>query len=296
VATLLLKTRIFNYFRKLNKISVIENMLVSASLHGSWLARKIIGSKYLYNPGTIRECRRNGINYRLDISDYLDHGIYFNTLREDTTHQLLFSLVKEGFIIIDVGGNIGHLTLPFAKLLHNTGKVYCFEPVPFLFERLSVNVSLNNFSNIQLVKKALTDGKEELFYSTPAAGNSGGTFLSTMTNAAGAVESITLDDFVRQNGITQINLVKIDVEGFELKVLKGAAESIKKFKPVLIIEVDDEHLKRSGSSAAELVSFLSELQYRSRRTDNDDNITAAYNFSGKHFDVISLPLVQGYVR
>ncbi len=263
-------------------------MLLNASLNGSRFAQKAIGSNTIYPKGTIRECTRHGINYRLDISDYMDHVIYFGFDNlTDFERNSLYTLVKPGQVIFDVGGYIGDTALHFARLQNNNGKIYCFEPVPYLFDRLTHNVGLNTFKNISIYNLAISDTASELYFNVSRSQNSSGIFLSDKgSGQSRKVVAIKLDDFCSEKNIDRIDLIKIDVEGFELKVLKGAEEILRKFRPKMFIEIDEVHLKRAGASAKEVVKMLLDLNYKISRADTQETIGMDYNFEGKHFDIV----------
>lgn len=283
-----MKTELLNSLRQIIKIKAVEEILLNASLNGNSLAKKIIGPNTLFAAGTIRKCNRNGINFVLDISDYMEHAIYFGLLNvPDFDRDDLYSLVKPEQIIFDVGGNIGDTALHFAQIQNNIGKIYCFEPVPVLFERLKKNVSINSFTNINIQNIALSDKREDLFFNLPKAQNSSGIFLShTASEESKKVHSLTLDDFCSENKIEKLDLIKIDVEGFELKVLMGAMQTLKKFKPKMFIEINDTHLHRAGGSAKEVVNLLEQNSYKIFRADNNDVVNSDYNFTNKHFDIV----------
>ncbi len=283
-----LKTEILNSFRQVIKLKPVENFLVTLSKNKNLLARKVIGTNTLFARGSMRTCNRHGINYILDISDYMDHGIYFGfDDLPDFDRRKLYSITQSDDVIFDVGANIGDTVLHFAKMLNNTGKVYGFEPVPALFERLKKNVALNNFTNIVINNIALSDKKADLFFNLPAAQNSGGIFLSnTATDNTKKVLAVSMDDFCFENKIEKLNVIKIDVEGFELKVLQGATETLKKFKPKMFIEVNDFHLHRAGGSAKELVQLLQSFNYTITEAETNETINPDFDFAGKHFDIV----------
>jgi len=285
-----MKTQILNLFRQLNKIAFLENTLVAQSLKGNSIARKIIGSEKLYQPGTLRACTRNGINYTLDISDYVDHCIYFGfSDNTDTDRSYLKDIVKDGDIVFDIGANIGDTVLHFAKFLHNTGTVYAFEPLPHIYSRLAANVALNAYTNIKLNNFALGKDRTEIVFAHVDKNHSGGTYISQNETTGVQIKVKVLDDFVSQNNITRIDLIKIDTEGFEDNVLVGGVKTITTLKPALFIEINDEHLKRSGSSAPQLIKRVLDWGYSITRTDNREAVTEIYPFYHQHFDVLCLP-------
>ncbi len=285
-----MKTQILNLFRQLNKIAFVENTLVAQSLKGNNIARKIIGSEKLYLPGTLRTCTRNGINYTLDISDYVDHCIYFGfSDNTDIDRSYLKDIVRDGDIVFDIGANIGDTVLHFAKFLHNTGNVYAFEPLPNIYSRLEANVALNAYTNIKLNNFALGKGSSGIVFAHVDKNHSGGTYINPNDTTGVQIKVKLLDDFVSRNNITRINLIKIDTEGYEDNVLVGGIKTITTLKPALFIEINDEHLKRSGSSAPLLIKRLLDWGYSIIRTDNRDVVTEMYTFNHQHFDVLCLP-------
>lgn len=282
-----IKTRILDSFRLINQIPLIERWLVNQSLNNNRFARKMIGGQYLYKTDTLRRCTRNGIHYELHINDYLDHGIYFGLQEHvDFNRDSLLKHASKGDVIVDIGANIGDTTLRLAQVLNNNGFVYAFEPSPHVFKRLQTNVGLNGFTNISLYNMAVGDEEGELSFVSTKQQHTGGAYVSKVAKTDTSVKVITLDDFVEQNNITQINLIKIDTEGFEDFVVRGAEKTLRKFKPKIFMEVSDILLQRAGTSAKQLVALMQALNYRCFHSETGEEITPEYNFSDMHFDVI----------
>lgn len=99
----------------------------------------------------------------------------------------------------------------------------------------------------------------------------------------------TLDNFTDQNKINKIDLIKLVVEGYEMKVLKGCQRVIYKFRPILYIELDDKFLKEQESSAKHLIEFLEENQYYIIRADNNCEISSKNDYTNCHYDIVCLP-------
>lgn len=235
---------------------------------------KLLPSNLDYPKDATRRRNINGINYDLYLNQWMEYALFFGIKNEDKT--MLYKKVKPGFVILDIGVNFGETLLNFAKLTGKNGKVYGFEPMPAIFKKCLNNVSLNTFNNIILENFALSETNENLVVNDPLNGNSGGTYVSKLsTNNANqiTITSVTLDGYVLQNGIAQIDFIKIDVEGYETYVIKGAIETIKKFRPLLYIEVCDENLKRAGSSSVALIKLLKSLNYVIMKPDNELLIT-----------------------
>jgi len=103
------------------------------------------------------------------------------------------------------------------------------------------------------------------------------------------VKAVTMDSFVQKKNIEKVSLIKIDVEGFEMRVLQGAKKVISQHRPTLFIELDDSNLKEQQSSAKELILFLEDLSYRIIRSDTGSAVTSLTDFSRSHYDVICTP-------
>lgn len=158
-------------------------------------------------------------------------------------------------VIIDVGAFIGDHTIFYSNRVGDKGKVYAFEPSKEAFECLEHN--LCNKSNTHIFNMAL--GKTKGYVSiNKVEDNAGMNFIS---GSEKGVILGTLDDFVENNNINQIDFIKIDVEGYELNVLKGAEKSIAKFKPTLLIELNDLTLYRAGISRKDIFDFLDKNGY-----------------------------------
>lgn len=285
-----IKTRILNKLRLINQLPFVESWLVSRSLKKDMLARRIIGGQYLYKHDTIRRCTRQGINYELHINDYLDHGIYFGFQdTDDFNRDSLMKLVKPGSVVFDIGANIGDTALHIAHMLKNSGAVYAFEPSPKVFQRLEVNAGLNPFTNLKLYNMAMGDNEGQLSFVSTREEHTGGAFVSKVLKTDTQVKVITLDKFVEQNNIERIDLIKVDTEGFEMFIVKGAENTLRKLKPALFMEVSEDLLQRAGASGKKLITFLESLNYQCTHAETGESVTSHDDFKHRHFDVICTP-------
>jgi FkbM family methyltransferase len=155
--------------------------------------------------------------------------------------QALSNYLKSGDVFYDIGANVGFFTVLAAKLVGSSGKVYAFEPDRQNADCIRHNIQLNQFNNTAVWQKAVshTTGTGELLL----AEYSGGHTLSVVDrppDLAGSitVELVSIDDLISQGKLTPPNLVKIDVEGAELDVLRGMIQTIKQYQPIIIYEVD----------------------------------------------------------
>lgn len=161
--------------------------------------------------------------------------------------------------IFDIGANVGTYSLKFAKKYKNS-KIYAFEPVKSTHNILAKNVSINNFDNVSCYCLALSDKNGELLMTNDEfTGNH--IIKEKKRKNASIVKTITLDSFVKQKSINSVDVIKCDIEGAELMMLKGAIESIKKFKPIIILEVYEPWTKRYNYEAEDIFKLLLSMGY-----------------------------------
>jgi FkbM family methyltransferase len=263
-----LKIKFLNTIRSVLTIETLDSIIASQIIQrpNYKLLKKVAPGNTLYRKGSHRVCNRNGINYSLDLSDYPDWLLYYSSDADSSAGVLTY--LKQGDTVLDIGGNIGQTALRMAQKIGETGRVISFEPYPETTERFEYNLKLNDqIKNITLEGIALGEAKSILKMFQDCSTNSGGNrMLHPSAQNNGGIEEVmvtSLDEYVAdKNHLKHINLIKIDVEGFEMKVLKGAKKVLRDHKPDLFIELDDENLKKQGNSAVEVVDFLIGLKYQ----------------------------------
>jgi FkbM family methyltransferase len=205
-----------------------------------------------------------GVTMWLDPYDLVSGSILASGEWEPKTWQALQPHVPAGGTFVDVGAHIGWYSLKAAKLVGPRGRVIAVEPDHETLRTLRDNIRASGASAIIVVAPvACSDSEGTLnFYAAPRA-NTGLSSLS-LKNAsqlggiAGSyqVRARRLDDIVKEAGVTRVDAVKIDVEGAEFLVLKGAAETLDHYRPVVAVELMDEGLQAMGSSVEEVMAFM----------------------------------------
>lgn len=278
-----------NIWKKAIKGTFIETYLSHKTQGKNWdnIFIKIAPTLEQYSPSDVRIVKRFGINYALHPYDYDDYALYYGLDLEPRTE--LFDLVKDGMTVFDIGTNIGHVLLTFANK-NITGKNFGFEPVPHIYERAKKNISLNNFNNIVLNNVALSDTSEDLVIQLANTHHSGSSRLgkkneTSNNNNSTIIKAITLDEFVQQNKIEKIDFMKIDVEGFEKNILAGAKQTLKNFKPLLFVEINDKAQKMQNFSGKELIALLESFDY-TIYSINGERIDKNKLDYTSHFDII----------
>ena len=135
-------------------------------------------------------------------------------------------MVNAADVVLDVGTNIGETLLHFAQLSGTDGFVYGFEPDKRNFENVQKNISLNDFNNIHVFNLGVSDKKETQKLYRVDQHNLGMNRILNDTDAASfedftIIETDTLDNVVSENNIQKIDLIKIDIEGYEMHALRG---------------------------------------------------------------------------
>lgn len=285
-----MKTKILDFLRLIFKVRFLEQLLVrftNGKTFGSFIT-KLPPNHYQYSKSSIREVERQSINYRLDLSDIVDWYIYFGF--KETSRQSLLDLMGFGHTIIDIGANVGNVTLETAKIVGSKGKVHSFEPDPENYLRLETNLNLNQFSNIIPNKLGLGDAAGTFMIANVNPNNKGmNRIINENTNnfKSQQIQVITLDNYVFERKLNSVDLIKIDVEGFEYYVLKGGVKVINTFHPTFFIELDDNNLIEQGSSAKELVRLLEECGYAIIHSETKMKIVSSSNFTNCHYDLIA---------
>jgi FkbM family methyltransferase len=175
--------------------------------------------------------------------------------------RLIADRVPAGGYCLDVGANVGAIALALADRVGPTGRVYAFEPGPFLFERLVRNVRRNPGLGDVLtpVNLGVSDRPGELFWNEdPTNRGNASMYESTGTR----VRVVPLDEFFAAHPLPRLDFVKIDVEGMEYEVLRGGRETLRQHRPMLYLETLREFEKIRGLPLfARIEELLSEIGY-----------------------------------
>ena len=150
-------------------------------------------------------------------------------------------------------------------------------------------LALNNFKNIQISSNGLGDKADSVKLYKVCESNSGMNRILKATNTEfpyHEINIVKLDDEVNNYKLTRVDLIKIDVEGYELNVLKGALLTIQKYKPILFIELDDNNLKEQGTSAFELINFIKSLGYQIRQAESNQLLVETDTYTDCHYDIL----------
>lgn len=213
----------------------------------------------------------------LNLDEWIQQQIFFLGIYDQPGISFVRRNLESNDIFIDIGANIGLYSLSATRSLEKGtgGMVYAFEPVSRVFERLKQNIEMNGVENIIPVRKALFDSIAKLDIYLSNQENMGMSSLFHHDHESGAVErveAITLDDFVKDNGLRTVSMIKMDIEGAELNALKGMAGTLKRFKPALLVEISEQVLKDREVTGRDVFEFMSNAGYIAHILDDKGDI------------------------
>lgn len=207
-----------------------------------------------------------GFNLKLNTSSRLAHYVYANVFEE----QLLDysrSVLHEGDVFLDVGSNFGLYAVMGSLAVGKSGKVIAFEPTPDTIKQLNENLSLNNCTNVVVEPLAIGDSMGEVEFNQSTNGMDAWNSIVKLDELSESVMTTvpitTLDNYIDSHNVDpgNIKLIKIDVEGWEVPVIKGADRLLKNHSPILLVEFTDSNAKAAGYSCQELYKRIEELGY-----------------------------------
>ncbi len=213
---------------------------------------------------------RRGVRWELDLREGIDLSIYLLGGFELRVLRKYRELVQPGDVVIDIGANIGAHTIPLSRLVGDTGRVIACEPTSFACEKLRANIAANpHLADRITVHQAMlsSQGSDQLpdaiYSSWPLYSSEDlhekhrGRLMST----AGATVT-TLDELVRSHQLSEVALIKLDVDGHEYDVLRGGLETLRRLKPILIVELAPYVHEGCQQRFDGMLRFLWEAGYR----------------------------------
>jgi FkbM family methyltransferase len=186
--------------------------------------------------------------YPGNLNCFVDWHVYFFGAYEKPTLLFLRELMasrSEHPIVLDVGANVGHHTLFFSKW---AGHVHAFEPWGTVRQEIFRKIETNRLKNVSVHGVGLGDKRESLPYYAPLGANTGtGSFLSThatdRNRPFGTLQLVNGDEYLRERKIVDVDLIKVDVEGWEMYVLWGLRDTLRRYRPIVFIEISDSTLR-----------------------------------------------------
>ena len=198
-------------------------------------------------------------------ADYVSYYIYMLGLFEGEILRATLAQLNEGDTFFDIGGHFGQYTIAASRKVGPNGRVHVFEPGPIQDRYLRKNIEINRLENVTVANVALSDEPGELALHTPSFADIGKSQLADPAEASDAVRVpvTTLDAYCEENAIERIDVMKVDVEGAEFGVFKGAARVMREFPPrAIFYESVDSLCEAFNHTPEEMHRYLEAAGYK----------------------------------
>jgi FkbM family methyltransferase len=215
--------------------------------------------------------KRRRVRWVLEPECLIQRSIYYCDWYEIHDTKCLLRLVRPDWVFLDIGANIGYYSMLVARA-EPRARIYAFEALTESFTALECNRDLNGFTSVHTSCLAISDHAGESAFLIPPPTNRG---IGRLQPSDGSVHELrrvptaTVDQFVHEQQLSHVSCMKIDVEGAEELVLSGAADTIRRWRPILMIELNPSALAEFGVTAESLVRRLRSFGYGIYRTKGD---------------------------
>lgn len=237
----------------------------------------------------------NGLRLQVETGNELSAAIYSGAF-EWAEREWLKQFLRRNHhaSLFDIGANIGLMSLLAARHLHHYGEVVAFEPVQGTHEKLCRNIALNpQLNNIKVVRIALSDqnGEQEIYLTGPGR-DAWNSLVPTEGVQREKITTARLDELMNDQTLElpRPKLIKIDVEGWEIHVLRGAAETLRSCRPVMLIEFTAANLEAAGASCRLLADEVIRHGYTLHEYNPvNRKLQPVSDFNFTHKNLIALP-------
>lgn len=206
------------------------------------------------------------ITMKVDISKAMGAAFYWMGFHELNEWRFLNRYLQPDMVFADIGANQGEFSLFAAKRL-TKGRVLAFEPVDFFYNLLRENIQRNQYPNIDTFHYGLSNEVKQLpiYMGQTGAGEHEGLATIFQSNQRARfiqnIELKVLDEQVSLLNIQRLDFMKIDVEGAEMLVLKGAQKTIERFRPLIMLEINHATYQAAGYTVPDVIAFFKSLRY-----------------------------------
>jgi FkbM family methyltransferase len=229
---------------------------------GKWRIHPFLRTALRANSDCDLEVTRQGLRWYLNPSDFVQSHLYWTAEYESWDVLQLSRWVHPGAVVFDVGANFGYYSISLASVMQGNGKVFAFEPSKTTFRRLRTNIGLNHLESVvSAIPCGLSETSQVAYLDQVEEGNSGAAAVSPEAKGE-AIQLDTLDHFCDANEIHRMDLIKIDVEGSELRVIEGGRAMLTRHQPIIMVEFNSSALRGAGTSAGQLEELLQTLGYQ----------------------------------
>lgn len=221
--------------------------------YAQWLINKLLGGVVLPT------------HFGAKLGDFENFSNYWSTKNKIPSQEqfrwMANCIDSSTNVIIDIGANIGLFSVALGKLC-SEADIHAFEPVPSTFDILNKNINRNYLSNVITHNSAIADDQKKVHISTDMNASQKNRILKKETEGSHEVEAISIDYFCAKNNFNKVAFVKIDVEGAEPLVLRGAKKMLMSASVnAVLLEVCEENLNNLGFTIEDLKSEISGFPY-----------------------------------
>ena len=230
----------------------------------------VMGVRRLIGQGAMTQSKRQGVMWELDLREGIDFSIWLLGSFEPETVRCYQQIIRHGDVVLDIGANIGAHTPHLAKSAGPRGKVIAFEPTDYAFAKLTRNVALNpelagriQCLQLMLVETETSDTPTTPLYSSwPLKDEAGTHYLHQgRLMATSGARARTLDSALASLSLDRLDCIKLDIDGAECSMLRGARTVLTRWHPTIIMELAPYVLEERGASLDELIRLLEEYGY-----------------------------------
>ncbi len=207
----------------------------------------------------------DGVRMKLNLDDLVQQHLFAHGYYEPEATTMWKYCLQTSNTVVDIGANVGYYSLLTAKYGKRDVRVFSFEPMTHIYNRAKENIELNSFSAIKLTKLALSNQTKKEVIALEEQSNWGGSNIVVNAPKQGAhseqIETTTLDLFAKEQNLSSVDLIKMDIEGYELFALQGMANTLTQFKPIVFIEILDNLLARFNYTPEDIFAFFRKHGY-----------------------------------
>tara|TARA_Y100001938_G_C8050778_1_gene411566 strand:+ start:372 stop:1091 length:720 start_codon:yes stop_codon:yes gene_type:complete len=218
----------------------------------------------------------NGKFWVSDLDNSQSIELYYYKIWEKHLLDVIDKYVQPGTIAIDAGANFGSISIPISKKLGDHGKLYSFEMSPSMTERLNRNIHENKCSNIKVINSPLSDDvDQEVFFEDINFSEKTNFGDIRINKEAKGVKAKTktidsLELWTKDQYPDIVSFIKVDCQGYDLKVIRGAEKTITKHKPVVVFEWEAEMSEVFNDTIEDAILFFHDINYEVNKIDKDD--------------------------
>jgi FkbM family methyltransferase len=239
--------------------------------------------KRYYDRGVVTVSDFDGsLRMELDLGEHVASQVFWFGYYNRDVLCTIDKLLRPGDTLLDVGANVGEVSLSAAKRVGATGLVLAFEPIAAIARKLRRNVQLNQLRNVEIVEVGVFDRTRDApIYAASEVFDDGSRNQGLYTlyaspergEPAGSATLTTLDVFVEAKSLRRVDGIKLDIEGAELAALRGAENILRRFRPWLVTEIGEATCQPAGYEPTAILDFLAPFGYEFLRIGRKERLS-----------------------